>query len=1667
MNQKLLSKVLATMLVMTLTLANVILLGVNATKSYATSDNLEKQETVTNNQNVEFDAYFKDDKGNKVHSLNQNIQELNTKLYLQVKVKKGYLKDAKITAFGEEVGKPANFNMQNSNESLAYIQKVDTQKNKIELKQVNQGTEIVMEIPVLANKENSFDISNFSKENSIKLTGSYVDNEGKTITIDKTIKVRNEWNGVAKAVVSQTVQRYVPYEVNGNKGIILQTVIKSGLENNTLPIEQTNIEITVPEINGSKPNKVNVVANSMLATKGQNGVSFGQENWSYDAEKGIIYVHIDNPVQENKVAWAKNGQDEFVITYIFPEVAITDGSIHTSQAVKVAMNAYNNVETKVEENTAGAIELTEKMGEIVTQEVISMQEGLSKGYLYNKADKETEYTIKSITDIGYAALVDKITVQSGVDNFVNEKGETFVTGVSNINYAYYKKTMINKASFQKIFGEEGSFIIRDQDGATLATFNKDSQTDDNGNFVYEYQAENNKVTIETSKPVTEGRLVIGHVKSLKGKTDYSKGQVASFKNLITPVITTVFSQDMVIGMNNVLTNIPLVDPTTKMEVGLSTDSLSTVVKNENVQIRVILKTNDLTCDLYKNPTVEIVLPSYVQDITIKDINLLFDNELQIKDYTVVTNSEGNKVIKVTMQGENTKYNQDEISKGANLVMDTDITVKQLTPTKQDVMKVYVTNENATSYEMTETTKARSATTKGYAEMAVKAVAPVGIVTTNGITNYNSKNESVTSISGQEQVGKLETRTGNKTATISGSVINNYNNVVKNISILGRLPFEGNKEVVTGSDLGSNITASLAKVMQVNGATVYYSANAEASKDVNNATNGWTTAPTELSSIKSYLIVFNEYQMNTGDTITFQYNINIPGDLSYNRSMYSNYIVYFDNITADGTTSEKVVATKVGVSTGEGPELQTTISASVANGADVEEGTIITYETTVKNIGKKAVKNVVVTGNVPTGTVYTEYISGDEYSSDGYVDDYEKTSYTKTIPEMAAGESVTIKYCVKVKTLISTTEEVKIEVATKINAEGLEKEITTQSIVNKVVEGFFKTQMNTFPNMDNGVVREGQEIRYTILVENVSLKDRKNVIVKTVLPEGITYKEAYTMKEDKVTQGVTYDEKTRTVTWNLGDMPGQDKVTVEVLSSVNGLTGSNNKLEMKTKAEIRCEGTDRVFTTNEVSNHLVIPTLEVTHKSNRPDGVMTDEDTIEYYINIKNIGKAIAKDIVVKDFIPAGLTYEGTKYTIEGKTTEIKNGTDVATLSVDINPGQEAQITIMARANKVENAEYIEIENIVTVDCKEADDVTVNSLKHRIQATSENVDGPGGDITDKTYKISGTAWLDSNKDGKRDESEPTLGGIDMMLINAENGSVVKDKDGNSRVIATDDNGKYTFEGLKQGKYIVVFLYDAGQYDVTVYRAKGVNESENSDAITMKINLNGTIRNGAVSDNLTLNSNIYNIDIGLIVNPKFDLKLDKVISKITVSDVKGSKVHEYKDSKLAKLDIDPKLVNGTTIAIEYKIRVTNEGGIAGYAKKIVDYLPDSMKFNSELNTDWYTSEQGNIYNTSLANILLQPGETKELTLILTKKMTESNTGIINNTAEIFEAYNDLGKADIDSTPANKVQGEDDMSSADATIGIKTGEVYIYLTVTLISIGLLGVGIYFINKKVLRKI
>lgn len=101
--------------------------------------------------------------------------------------------------------------------------------------------------------------------------------------------------------------------------------------------------------------------------------------------------------------------------------------------------------------------------------------------------------------------------------------------------------------------------------------------------------------------------------------------------------------------------------------------------------------------------------------------------------------------------------------------------------------------------------------------------------------------------------------------------------------------------------------------------------------------------------------------------------------------------------------------------------------------------------------------------------------------------------------------------------------------------------------------------------------------------------------------------------------------------------------------------------------------------------------------------------------------------------------------------------------------------------------------------------------------------------------------------------------------------------------------------------------------------------------------------------------------------------------------------------------------------------------------------------------------------MSNERIEPGEIRDIKLILTVTINEDNTGLINNRAEIAESYNEYGKLDIDSTENNGIKDEDDFGSVDVIIGPSTGGTIIaYTFLIILNTVLIAVAIYLIFIK-----
>ncbi len=203
--------------------------------------------------------------------------------------------------------------------------------------------------------------------------------------------------------------------------------------------------------------------------------------------------------------------------------------------------------------------------------------------------------------------------------------------------------------------------------------------------------------------------------------------------------------------------------------------------------------------------------------------------------------------------------------------------------------------------------------------------------------------------------------------------------------------------------------------------------------------------------------------------------------------------------------------------------------------------------------------------------------------------------------------------------------------------------------------------------------------------------------------------------------------------------------------------------------------------------------------------------------------------------------------------------------------------------------------------------------------------------------------------------------------------------------------------------------------------------------------------------------------------FDLSLKKWVSesivtyggKTTVT--KTGHTGDENPEPPAKVEIRGSRIDKTTVKFKFVIKVTNEGEIAGYAKELIDYIPQGLRFDPKDNPQW-REEDGKVLTDQLKDTLLQPGESAQVEIILTWINNKNNLGEKVNWAEIYKDDNEPHSPDIDSEPGNNKPGEDDIDDAPVLLGVVTGSAPTYIGLTLVVISILASGVVLIKKFVI---
>ena len=286
---------------------------------------------------------------------------------------------------------------------------------------------------------------------------------------------------------------------------------------------------------------------------------------------------------------------------------------------------------------------------------------------------------------------------------------------------------------------------------------------------------------------------------------------------------------------------------------------------------------------------------------------------------------------------------------------------------------------------------------------------------------------------------------------------------------------------------------------------------------------------------------------------------------------------YGNVTNSLVVGNKTASVNVTV-----PEI---IPDKTANITNPNFGDNVTYTVTVTNDGIGDAKDVVVRDVLGEGLKFVSATG--EYT-------WDEDSRTVTwIVDLAKGESRTFYVNATVVGYGNVTNSLIVGNKTAgVN-------VTVPEIIPD------KTANITNPNF-------GDNVTYTVTVTNDGIGDAKDVVVRDILGEGLTFVDA--------TGNYTFDEATRTVTWIVDLAKGESKV-FSVIATVSGYGNVTNSLVVGNK------------TTG----------VNVTVPEINPDKTVDNEipnfgDNVTYTVTVTNDGIGDANNVVITDVLDKGLKF---------------------------------------------------------------------------------------------------------------------------------------------------------------------------------------------------------------------------------------------------------------------------------------------------------------------------------------------------------------------------------------------------------------------------------------------
>ena len=930
-------------------------------------------------------------------------------------------------------------------------------ENEIQLTNIIADTKIFVE---LAYKQNeTIRPEDLYSDITILLEGNYINGDLENVDIYKEKYITLGWEYSKVIEITSNYTKVSPFTVGDNIGTIIENVVtvkRNIEEENFLPIKETNIKIEIPRINDKLPTAINVAANKLMATTGNEvvGVEVIKNNCSFDEETGLLEIKITN----TRFTHGK-GEDTFNIICRYEDY-IEEETIKLNRNVLVTVEEFNSNSNKIQEKSiTKEQEIEVKAGELISYFMTSTDEKINKGRInanyYTENKYETQFSNIVNLNVLTSDILQEIILEPSKDSYIDKDGNT-LDATSDVKF---KGVKFKSAEIKEMLEKGSTIDLLDENNNVFHTISKENSI---SSIVFSEKI--NIVKVRINHVQINGNIRIEFVKAIETSV-YAPAEFNAISKVTSSVKASVkyAGFEEMFALPEIETEKEFSETNTNANLTMDREYLSTIAENENVELKIELNNNLETSDFYKNPHFEIEFPSFIKEVKLNTVYTLYQNGLSIRDYQVINENGVNK-IKIDFEGTQTEFNTSSITNGTNIIVNANLVVDEITPRKLDEIKLFYCNEAVTNYQTQtnwniskEIPEGILKDTNGYDSAVFEYQAPTGLITINSITNYDGTGTTVKSIREGEKTSKIPIQSGSQISTMELVVLNNTGNECVETVLLGRIPFKGNKDVETGKDLGTNIdtlmkSTLIADSQNSNMSTIYYSVKEDADQDLNKQENGWSVDGSNIEEIKSFMIVIDG-AIQPGGILKYKYDFEIPENLGFDVKLLGSFGAFYNNKSENLVVYETSVADKVGLVTDVGPKLEASLSVDIGDGAEIAESKRLKYTVKVTNVGSIVANDLMVKVQRPNNT---NIVKKDEaFLGDyGYILDNRNNEpeFFIEIGTLNPGESNSVSYFAKAGYIQGLEEyaDGKDENGYFIYKEGTEKLEKTPKIETEIV-----------------------------------------------------------------------------------------------------------------------------------------------------------------------------------------------------------------------------------------------------------------------------------------------------------------------------------------------------------------------------------------------------------------------------------------------------------------------------------------------------------------------------------------------------------------------------------------------------------------------------------------